>query len=115
MQGYQLVRARSSTRRGEPLPQAGGVLLRTLVELALSCEEAPRRVFEDEAVKLSLYPKIAASPSPQGAAAVKMPWWPMRSEGERPRQLAYNVGLMFWLSRNRFVGSYLFLKATSRS
>jgi hypothetical protein len=26
----------------------------------------------------------------------------------------YNVGLMFWFSRNRFVGSYLFFSATSR-
>jgi hypothetical protein len=27
----------------------------------------------------------------------------------------YTVGLMFWLWRNRFVGSYLFFSATSRS
>jgi hypothetical protein len=27
----------------------------------------------------------------------------------------YAVGLMFWLSRKRLVGSYLFLMATSRS
>jgi hypothetical protein len=33
----------------------------------------------------------------------------------RRRQLAYDVGLMFWFSRNRFVGSYLFFRATSRS
>jgi|RhiMetdeSRZDD1v2_1073273.scaffolds.fasta_scaffold21656_2 hypothetical protein len=27
----------------------------------------------------------------------------------------YAVGLMFWLWRNRFVGSYVFFRATSRS
>ena len=40
-------------------------------------------------------------------------WYLFRSE--QLRLLAYNVGLMFWLSRNRFVGSYLFFSATSRS
>ena len=32
-----------------------------------------------------------------------------------PEEPTYTVGLMFWLSRNRFVGSYLFFRATSRS
>ena len=32
-----------------------------------------------------------------------------------PNRGSYTVGLMFWLWRNRFVGSYLFFTATSRS
>ena len=36
-------------------------------------------------------------------------------EGECRSFTRYTVGLMFWLSRKRFVGSYLFFRATSRS
>jgi hypothetical protein len=35
--------------------------------------------------------------------------------GASPNRDNYSVGLMFWLWRNRFVGSYLFFAATSRS
>jgi len=39
-----------------------------------------------------------------------------RTAGPRPRFVqAQTVGLMFWLRRNRLVGSYLFFKATRRS
>ena len=35
--------------------------------------------------------------------------------GDGDASSAYTVGLMFWLSRKRFVGSYRFLRVTSRS
>jgi hypothetical protein len=73
---------------------------------------------EFRGAELDMHKWIGHHRSPSSIACDRIKLEPARPL--RPPQKAgpgapgYTVGRMFWLRRNRFVGSYLFFKATSR-
>src|SRR5262249_35061104 len=74
-----------------------------------------KRVFQHPARRLDAYCRHSCESGNPGAKATAVALGPRFRGGDGDPPSVYTVGLMFWLSRNRFVGSYLFFSAMSRS